>query len=446
MSTKLPSPGPLCFVLMPFGQKPNPTPPPPEFNFDAVYRNLIAPAVASAGMEPLRADEEMSGGLIHKPMYERLVLCEFAVADLTAANANVFYELGIRHAVRPWSTVLIFAEGARLPFDVAPLRGLRYPVTESGEPRDTDTVIQALSARLCEARSAVSDSPLYQTLPGFLPPDLTALQASSFDSQARITAGFQDRMKESVETGELDGLSRIEAEIGDLSKVDSALIVALFYSYRALGQFGEMVRLFAQMPDYVASTVPVQEQYALALNRTGDDARAERILLALTERRGPSSETYGILGRIYKDRWKKAIDAGKLILAQGLLDKAIDAYMRGFDSDPRDYYPGVNALTLMEMRQPPDPRCGDLLPAVRYSLDRKIRSGQRGYWEYATALELAVLGGDQSGAATALSSALAAPHQSWMSQSTRDNLQLIRTAREHRGTIETWLQEIESEL
>ena len=60
-------------------------------------------------------------------MFERLILCEYAVADLTTANANVFYELGVRHAVRPWSTVLLFAEGgSQLPFDVAPLRALPY--------------------------------------------------------------------------------------------------------------------------------------------------------------------------------------------------------------------------------------------------------------------------------------------------------------------------------
>jgi hypothetical protein len=50
-------------------------------------------------METLRADDEMAGRIIHKPMFERLILCEYAVADPTTANANVFYELGIRHAV-----------------------------------------------------------------------------------------------------------------------------------------------------------------------------------------------------------------------------------------------------------------------------------------------------------------------------------------------------------
>ena len=90
---------PLCFVLMPFGRKPDAAG--RLVDFDAVYRELIAPAIADAKLEPLRADEEMTGGIIHKPMFERLILCEYAVADLTTANANVFYELGVRHVARP---------------------------------------------------------------------------------------------------------------------------------------------------------------------------------------------------------------------------------------------------------------------------------------------------------------------------------------------------------
>jgi hypothetical protein len=90
---------PLCFVLMPFGKKP--TSDGRLVDFDAVYRQLIHPAICAAGLQALRADEEQVGGVIHKAMFERLILCEFAVADLTSANANVFYELGLRHAVRP---------------------------------------------------------------------------------------------------------------------------------------------------------------------------------------------------------------------------------------------------------------------------------------------------------------------------------------------------------
>jgi len=109
----MPTPGadaslPLCFVAMPFGTKKHP--------------EIIEPAVLAANMAPLRADEERLGGIIHKPMFERLVLSDFVLADLTTANANVFYELGVRHAVRPFTTVVISAAGHRLPFDVAPTR------------------------------------------------------------------------------------------------------------------------------------------------------------------------------------------------------------------------------------------------------------------------------------------------------------------------------------
>jgi hypothetical protein len=123
---------PLCFVVMPFGRKTSPEGLVVDFN--QVYQQLIAPAIDAAELEPLRADEEEIGGFIQKPMFERLILCEFAVADLTLANPNVFYELGIRHAVRPWSTVLLMAEGSRLPIDVHALRTLFYRLDANGEP------------------------------------------------------------------------------------------------------------------------------------------------------------------------------------------------------------------------------------------------------------------------------------------------------------------------
>jgi tetratricopeptide (TPR) repeat protein len=438
--------GSLCFVLMPFGSKPNPTPPPSLYQFDAVYQQLIAPAITAAGMIPLRADEEMVGGLIHRPMYERLLLCEFAVADLTSANANVFYELGIRHAARPWSTVLLFAEGTRLPFDVAPLRGLRYSVDETGMPRDVDQAVKLLAARLNEARKAVDDSPLFQTLTGFGAPDLSSLKAISFYEQAQQSAAFRDRLDDAVNRKALDTLKTIEHEQGDVSQLDATSAIALFKAYSTLGGWAEMVSLFARMPEYATDTVSVHEQYALALNRMGEDARAERVLLELIEQRGTSSETLGILGRVYKDRWRRAADSHQSVLARGLLDKAIETYLLGFEVDPRDFYPGVNAVTLMHVREPQDERFAELLPVVRYAVQRAIRAGRKGYWEYATALELAVLGGDQDGAGKALSEALAASDRLQMRKTTADNLHAIRIAVLQRGGGADWIAEFEAEL
>jgi hypothetical protein len=56
----------LCSVLMPFGMKPDGGG--SLVDFDAVYHDLIAPAIRHADLDSLRAEEEMSGGIIHKPM------------------------------------------------------------------------------------------------------------------------------------------------------------------------------------------------------------------------------------------------------------------------------------------------------------------------------------------------------------------------------------------
>jgi len=196
----------------------------------------------------------------------------------------------------------------------------------------------------------------------------------------------------------------------------------------------------------LAATVMVQEQLGLALNRLKRRTEAEAVLRDLVARRGPSSETCGILGRVYKDQWSDAVDRGEQILARGYLDRAIATYLQGFEADWRDAYPGINAVTLMEMHDPPDPRRGALLPVVRYSAERRLASGAADYWDHATLLELAVLARDHGAASEALGSALALVRESWEPKSTASNLAMIRRARESRGDGDEWAKEIEDSL
>jgi hypothetical protein len=182
------------------------------------------------------------------------------------------------------------------------------------------------------------------------------------------------------------------------------------------------------------------------MNRAGKGDEAERVLLDLITKRGPSSETHGILGRVYKDQWEAALKQGEHILARGLLDKAIDAYLKGFETDWRDAYPGVNAVTLMELKEPPDLRKEQIIPVVRYAVERKIASGKPDYWDYATLLELAVLAKDEEKAMKALCDALAAIREVWEPETTARNLRLIREARERRSENITWEKGIEDEL
>ena len=80
------------------------------------------------------------------------------------ANANVYYELGIRHATRPWSTVLLFREGFGLPFDTALLRAMPYRLGLGGQPDPGHAAADraALTGRLREARVRAVDSPVFQ--------------------------------------------------------------------------------------------------------------------------------------------------------------------------------------------------------------------------------------------------------------------------------------------
>jgi hypothetical protein len=244
----------------------------------------------------------------------------------------------------------------------------------------------------------------------------------------------------------VEPLLGVQSSFEPLLNIESAVIIDLFLSFRAVSGWAQMVDLAAQMPRPLAETVLVQEQLSLALNRLGRGDEAERVLTSLIQRRGPSSESYGILGRVYKDRWEQATKEGDTFRAAGLLDKAIDTYLRGFEADWRDAYPGVNAVTLMELKSIPDPRRNKLIPLVAYAVERRIADGKPDYWDYATLLELAVLAKDQASAELEAGRALAVQREPWEGETTSRNLRLIRLAREKRGEDLPWARAIERAL
>lgn len=438
---------PLCFVLMPFGKKPDATG--DIVDFDEVFGQIIKPAIENAGLECLRADEEMTGGIIHKPMFERLILCEYAVADLTTANANVFYELGLRHAVRPWSTVLIFADGERLPFDVGLLRALPYKLS-GGLPKDAAADVTALSEKLKAAIKAAdenetsfTDSPLYQLVENY--PNVQHEKTDVFRERIQYSNEIKDKLSVARRKN-IEAIHEVEKGLDSLKELESAAIIDLFLSYRAVKGWQEMIDLVEKMPKPLAATVLVQEQFALALNRVGRGEEAETVLLKLLKKRGESSETLGILGRVYKDRWEQAKKDGKEFFAKGIIEKAIETYLKGFDSDFRDAYPGINAVTLMEVKEPPDPRRERILPVVTYAVEQRIKNGTPDYWDYATLLELAVLRKDIEQAMEYTAKALSEIREVWEPETTIRNLRLIREARKKREENVEWIMEIESAL
>lgn len=242
-----------------------------------------------------------------------------------------------------------------------------------------------------------------------------------------------------------EAVRAIRDEFDKLADVEAGVLVDLLLSFRATEAWGEMIALVEVMPEPLQRTVLVREQLGFALNREGRGEQAERVLKAVLEEHGESSETLGLLGRVYKDRWE-AVRERSPVEATGHLDRAIDAYRRGFEADWRDAYPGVNAVTLMEIREPGGEAQRSLLPVVAYANRRRIERGQADYWDHATELELSVIGREREAAERAAAAALASVHESWEPKSTLGNLGMIRDSRARREERIEWVEAIETEL
>ena len=449
---------------MPFGSKPDPTGR-PNIDFNRVYEKAIRPAIEAAGMVPIRADEEKTGGIIHKPMFERLLLCEYAVADLTTANANVFYELGVRHTARPRTTQPIYAKHQPIPFDVNYLRALGYDLGANNEFGDSEAnvLLQALTKRLKDLRHVAAgagepDSPIFQLLPEWKPGDIAHLKTDMFHDQVMKNEEWKSRMNRCRSMKKEDGLAElkgIEGELGDLDVNEVGIVVDLLLAYRALQGWTEMIDLYERMPQLLRNQIMVREQLGFALNRRagdgkrpaadrdGDRNRALRVLQAVEEQKGPNPETCGLIGRIYKDLWDSTRKSEKY-KASGYLEQAVKAYVRGFEADLRDAYPGINAVTLLDIQGDDDSKSkrDQLIPVVRFAVEQQFRSREPGYWDYATMLELAALASDQKLATKQLGLALAAVTESWMPDTTARNLRLIREFRAARAEDVSWLNEM----
>ncbi|HEV2762571.1 MAG TPA: TRAFs-binding domain-containing protein, partial [Pyrinomonadaceae bacterium] len=330
-----------------------------------------------------------------------------------------------------------------------------YALAENNRfgPGEAEALRAALSGRLAQLRSvaaeeAVADSPIFQLLgEGYGAPDIARLKTDVFRDRARYSAEQKRRLADARRRRDREALVRFEEGLGPLDGVEAGVLVDLFLSYRAVQAWDRMIELHARLPLTLQRTVMVREQLAFALNRAGRRREAIEILEGVEERKEATSETYGLLGRVYKDMWVDAA-GGDESLAAGYLDRAVAAYVRGFESDWRDAFPGVNALTLLEIKGDEESlrAKSELLPVVTYAVGRRLKSARPDYWDYAAMLELAVLGDDERRARSLLGDALAAVREPWEPLTTANNLTLIRDARRRRGVEQTWLDDLTARL
>src|SRR5215471_8572806 len=116
-----------CFVVMGFGEKTDYYSNPQRvLNLNRTYEDIIEPAVTASGLECIRADKIIHSTVIDKPMYENLLEADLVIADLSTSNANAIYELGVRHALKPRTTIVIAEDKFSFPFDLNHLSIAKY--------------------------------------------------------------------------------------------------------------------------------------------------------------------------------------------------------------------------------------------------------------------------------------------------------------------------------
>ncbi len=110
-----------CFVIMPFSSSEGYE----RDHFTRVYNHIIKPACEKAGVIPERTDDGFESGFIPTKMLKMLTEYELAICDMSAVNANVFYELGVRQSF-DLPVCLIKDEKSRRMFDVQGFASIEY--------------------------------------------------------------------------------------------------------------------------------------------------------------------------------------------------------------------------------------------------------------------------------------------------------------------------------
>ncbi|CAH8242707.1 conserved hypothetical protein [Vibrio aestuarianus] len=311
----------ICFVIMGFGKKSDPESK-VTYDLDKTYKNIIKPAVHEAGYECVRADEVVDSGLIDKSMYALLMQADLVIADITTYNPNAIYELGIRHGVRPQSTIILKEKNGKIPFDLDHNRMCMY--THMGEDIGYEEVVRCKKylIKLIEnvTENDQVDSPLYQFINNVNPPILPQDEYISL----------------------IDGLAEKEN-----------LIFAVVEKAKAKmseGDFESAAKYWDKAHQNAPSEPYFIQQKALSVYKSEVPSPATALVDALgiiselspDEASTNDPETLGITGAIYKNQWLLNNDIASL-------ERAITYYGKCFNIR-NDYYTGENYALCLDMK------------------------------------------------------------------------------------------------
>ena len=350
---------PVCFMIMPYGRKATQTEPgrgPAEIDFNALWDRGYVPTITSLGYEPVRADQD-TGALIVGQMLERLYFADLVLADMTIANGNVYYEVGIRHAAQKMGCVLLAADWSKQLFDVVQMRTVRYPLPEGNITEVTAAAMQAAIkdeiTSLCEGIS-----PMYQSIPGY-PTNVDPRKATTMRDQLAELAAFQTKVRAVRAAPAAERMRRAQELIATEGHppatypIALALLTLLRDSVVTVADWNVVLDFVGNLPVHFANESEILEIRAFAAAQAGNNTQAIAELQTLIDLTGPTPERLGLMGGRYK-RLIKAATASDAENRQALA-KAIDCYERGMELDLNAYYCSSNLPRLYRTRA----RAGD---------------------------------------------------------------------------------------
>jgi tetratricopeptide (TPR) repeat protein len=437
------TPAPLhAFVAMPFGTKPGHDGQP--IDFDRVFCELIEPAVAAAGYTVFRADGEQRAGDIRTDMFQELLVADLVVADLTLDNPNVWYELGVRHALRSRGVVLIQGPRPTQPFDIYTDRKLRYATAAGGpDPAALAADRQRLTSMARATRDASKArivSPVYMLLDHLREPQWRELLLSQRNEFSDAHQAWHRRME----------VARQKNRVGDLLLLaDETPTQALWLEgKRAAGKCLIKLRHFKFALEQFEAALQAEpgdkesrEKFALCLGRLGRPEEAREAARALTGEHPDDPDAWALAGRVLKEDWvqrwrqegatpEEMYNAAALTLAP--LEEAIAAYQRGFVAQPAHYYAGINALTLRVLHRhlggdANAAAIDSLAGGVAWAASSAQQRDRADYWARASLAELALLLKPLDSVLREFRAAVAAANRDWFAlDSTLHTLHLLR--------------------
>lgn len=311
-----------CFVIMGYGKKTDPLLG-KTYDLNATYNSIIKPAVEKAEYKCIRSDEILESGIIDKNMYALLIHADLVIADITTFNPNAIYELGIRHAARPFSTIVMKEEEGNIPFDINHNKIFMY--THMGEDignKEAERCVKELTNLIFEVdKSQETDSPLFHHIRGVQPYSLPK------DEYIQVIKDLAEKEKSIFALNE-------KADF-EMSK----------------SNFKEAKKIWKKLVDKIENDTYYIQQLALCTykDKTINPNIALLDALKIISQLEPDNrntidpETLGITGAIYKRLWEN--NKTKI----EYLDKAIEYYKRGFTIN-QDYYTGENYALCLDLK------------------------------------------------------------------------------------------------